>query len=207
MPAWHLYQTEIQIKEEPSQFELYVVEWGAVGITTEGPVTLPVLCLPRRDAQYTGEEYACDTKEGFLLQQEQNNRVLKPGPYWSRSPCNAKKQYDTTDKVCLAVAWAIPQLCLYLLDTHFVVRADHTFFSWILKLEELTGRLERWQLHLIVFSFQFAHQPGAHQEAADVTSCVSKASLEKGEGSRVDIYNGISTYCILRQVSDGESIA
>lgn len=56
------------------------------------------------------------------------------------------------------------------------------------------------------FDFEVAHRSGAHHKAFGSLSHLTRVSLGDGEGSEGDIDHHISTYCILGQVLEAETI-
>lgn len=53
--------------------------------------------------------------------QVQENKVLNPTAYWSRSLCDVEFCYDRPNKECLAVVWALLILGPYLEEPHLLL--------------------------------------------------------------------------------------
>ena len=131
----------------------------------------PVLALPRLGHQYTVETDACATQVGCVLLQDQpGEKYPKPIGYWSRTLTAAEKNYDTTQRECLAVVWAVLTLRPYLEGTRFTIRTDHLALKWLMNLSDASGRLQRWRLRLQPFEYDIVHRPGVKHQAADALS-------------------------------------
>ena len=74
--------------------------------------------------------------------------TIHPIGYFSRSLNKAEKNYDTTQRECLGIVWAVLLLRPYLEGTRFLLRTDHDSLKWIMGMSEATGKLARWRLHL-----------------------------------------------------------
>jgi len=134
-------------------------------------ITPPILALPRSGLPMTVETDACDKQVGCVLLQDQpDGQPMKPLGYWSRSLNKAERNYNTTQRECLAVVWAVLMLRPYLYGTRFTLRTDHESLRWILNLSDASGKLQRWRLRLLEFEFDVVHRPGIKHQAADALS-------------------------------------
>ena len=97
---------------------------------------------------------------GCALLQQQDDGILHPVGYWSKSLSDTQRRYSTTEKECLSVFWAISLLRPYLEGTRFTVRTDHNSLTWILSITPSEGRLARWRLRLSEFDFDIQYRPG-----------------------------------------------
>lgn len=134
---------------------------------------------------------------GVVLLQEQEHKVLIPIGYWSWSLCNANTGYNTSRKKCVAVAWAVFLLSLYLRGTQPVIRTNHQNLRWILDLKKWTRRLACWRLRLIEFDFEITHRTRFYHQTADTISRLPKEVLPDESA----VYNNISTFSIIGQNS------
>jgi len=133
-------------------------------------ISPPVIALPRGTGKYTVDTDACDRQVGCVLLQEQLTGPDRPIGYWSRSLTSAEAAYDTTERECLAVVWAVTMLEPYLQGTRFTIRTDHEALRWILTMTDAKGKLERWRLRLSAFDYDVVHLPGVKHQAADALS-------------------------------------
>ena len=106
----------------------------------------------------------------MLLQQQEDSKTWLPLGFWSRTLSSAEKNYDTTNKECLAVVWAVLSLRPYLEGTRFLIRTDHDALKWLLNLTTPSGRLLRWKLRIQEYDYDITHRPGAQHKAADALS-------------------------------------
>ena len=157
-------------KGEPTSFELNDEEMKSFNTLRDALTTTPVLALPRANAPFLLETDASKVQVGCVLTQEQPDGFYQPIGHWSRSLNDTERNYDTTERECLAVLWSILQLRPYLERTHFVVRTDHDALRWLLNLTDASGKLQRWRLRLAEFSFEVVHRPGRVHQAADALS-------------------------------------
>ena len=130
----------------------------------------PELALPQSGRTYIVDTDACDKQVGCVLLQEDENDVLHPIGYWSRTLTKPEKNYDATHRECLAIVWAVLVLRPYLEGTHFKVRTDHHSLRWIMNLANASGRLARWRLRLQEFDFEVVHRAGSVHMAPDAMS-------------------------------------
>lgn len=91
-------------KNQPSQFDLKIVEIDAFQDLKERLMTPPILALSRREQRYTLETDGCDHQIGRGFFQQQPDGVKHFVGYWSISLSAAEKAYFTTENECLAAA-------------------------------------------------------------------------------------------------------
>ena len=130
----------------------------------------PILALPRRSGHITVETDACDRQLGAVLLQAQADGTNKPIGFFSRSLTSAERNYDTTERECLAVVWACLLLRPYIELQRFTVITDHEALKWLLTYKESTGRLARWRLRLLEYDFDIQYRKGIKHQAADALS-------------------------------------
>lgn len=83
-------------------------KWATHGGQLETDTSCPpVLAVPRPDGHFVVDTDANNEHVSSVLKQEQNSEELRPNGHYLRDLKNAKMNYNTTQKVCLAVVWAV----------------------------------------------------------------------------------------------------
>ena len=166
-------------KGEPARFHtLNQAESDAFAELKERLTSPPVLALPRRDGHLTLDTDACARQLGCVLLQTQPDGTDRPLGYWSRSLSSAERNYDTTERECLAVVWSVLLLRPYLEHARFTVRTDHSPLKWLLNLKDCSGRLARWRLRLLPFHYDVVHKAGLKHQAPDALSRLPTAGMD-----------------------------
>ena len=107
---------------------------------------------------------------GAVLSQKDKENKEFVCAYASRLLKGAELHYGITDKECLAVLWAVKHFRVYLYGSRFTVITDHSALTWLMSLNEPTGRLARWSLYLQTFTFEVIHRKGLKHSNVDVLS-------------------------------------
>jgi hypothetical protein len=165
----------------------------------------PVLAHPDWDLPF---EIHCDASNyaiGVVLCQiiDGQERVIG---YYSRLLRDAEKRYDTTQKECLAVVWAVKKLRPYLYGRSFIVKTDHASLKWLLNLKDHNGRLMRWALLLQDYTYVIVHRSGKANANADAlsrlirTSCLDSQSKPDDVLSTSERTDEVSTSSIVAAV-------
>lgn len=141
----------------------------------------PVLALPRLGQTYTVDSDACDKQVRSVLLQEQEDVNEHPLGYLSRTLIPAERNYDTTQRKCLEIVWAILLLRLYLEGTSFVLRTDHDLLKWTIGLSKAPKILARWRLRLQEIDFEVRHHSGVKHKAPDEMSRMPTESKDNTE--------------------------
>lgn len=136
-----LRKTENPTYEPLSERELEA--FGDVKLALTSP---PVLALPKLGLPYVLDTDACDVQIGCVLQQEYSDNTIRPIGFFSRTLNKAERNYNTTQRECLAIVWAMLLLRPYLEGVHFTLRTDHDALTWLMGLTIATGKLARWRL-------------------------------------------------------------
>ena len=87
---------------------------------------------------------AGDYAMGAILAQLDENGVDQPIAYYSKTFSSAKKNYSVTERLCLAVIWAVKHFRPYVHGVHFKVITDHASLRWLQNMKDPEGRLARW---------------------------------------------------------------
>lgn len=103
---------------------------------------------------------------------------LRSVRYWSRTICDADRNYDTTELECLAIVWTVPFLQPYLQDERFFIQTDHAVLRCVLNLTAATDRLARWRLRLLKYALEVIPRPGIVHEAPDSLFLLSTTGFD-----------------------------
>lgn len=133
-------------------------------------ISTPDLTLPNTTGHMTLETEARDDLMGCVLLQQQPNGTTTPIEYWSQSLTDADCKYDTTQRECLAIVWAVLLQCPFLKCSRSTIGTNHDFLNRILDLTDNTGKLARWRLQLFQSYFIFIRRAGVKHQAADALS-------------------------------------
>lgn len=126
-----------------------------------------VLTLQTADRQFVLDTDANADPLGGVLLQEQNDKSLRPFEYFSKTLTDAEKKYETAERECLAIIWAVLLLRSYLDRAHFILRTDHDSLKWLFVTDSTSRKLARWRSHLQEFLFNVVHIPGTKHRDAD----------------------------------------
>src|SRR6266542_1777538 len=105
-----------------------------------------------------------------VLEQENENKNLRPVVYASRSLTPAEKNYHTTDLKCLAIIWSDKHFHKYLINKPFKIFTDHSTLKSLQKITELIGRRARWIIELQQYNFVIEHRSEKKNQNADALS-------------------------------------
>lgn len=119
-------------------------------------VSAPVLANPDYEKPFIIQTDASDIGMGGVLVQGEgeNERVIA---YCSAKFSAAQRNYQTTERECLAVITAIEKFRPYIEGVKFTVVTDHASLLWLKNLKDPTGRLCRWSLRLQPYDFDFVY--------------------------------------------------
>ena len=112
---------------------------------------------------------ACGLGWGCTLSQTCDGKeyvVAYASGKWSRP----EARYSTTEHELLAVIRAARRFRHFLLGVHFTVVTDHQALKWLWNIDDPSGRLARWILHLSQFDFEVQHRRGVDIPHADALS-------------------------------------
>ncbi len=120
---------------------------------------------------------------GAVLEQEDENRNLRPIAYASRSLTPVEKNYHTTDLKCLAIIWSVRHFHKYLINKPFKIFTDHSILKNLQKITEPTGRRARWIMELQQYNFVIKHRSGKKNQNADALLRLISEQYIKDENS------------------------
>lgn len=145
--------------------------------------TAPVLLCPDFSRPFIVQTDASDVALGAVLSQTLINangeEEEHPIAFLSRVLNEAERNYDTTQRECLAVVFAIKKWRHYLEGSTFKVVTDHIALKWLLNQKNAPNqRLARWILHLQEFNYSIEHRAGLkHQNADALSRCVDSEAI------------------------------
>ena len=111
-----------------------------------------------------------------VLMQLTEPKWYRPMYYASRKLSKAERNYSTTEREALKMAYSVTKYQHYLLGRKFSFHMDHSALIYLVSKVSLTGKIARWTLLLQEFEFDIYHRPGAQHAVADYLS-----RLESGE--------------------------
>lgn len=132
-------------------------------------VSAPVLANPDYSKPFIIQTDASDLGMGGVLVQGEGaeERVIA---YTSAKFSSTQRNYQTTERECLAVITAIEKFRPYIEGVKFTVVTDHASLLWLKNLKDPTGRLCRWALRLQPYNFDLVHRKGSQMVVADALS-------------------------------------
>lgn len=127
-----------------------------------------VLAYPSMDRNdmYILDTDASDFGIGAVLSQKQNGQE-KVVAYASQKLNCAQRNYCATYRELLAVVTFVKTFRVYLANTKFMVRTDHSALKWLDSFNDVSGLLARWLMTLQSYDFVVEHRPGVKHGNAD----------------------------------------
>jgi predicted aspartyl protease len=114
---------------------------------------------------------------GGVLLQQQTDQTWKPISYISRTITPSEKNYSNIEREALAITWSCDKFKDYIVGKDIVIETDHKPLTTILtskELNDLTPRLQRLRIRLMVYSYTVVYTPGKHLATAD---CLSRSPI------------------------------
>ena len=136
-------------------------------------ISTPVLAYPSFEKSFVLETDASIEGIGAILSQPQEDDLLHPVAYASRSLTVAERNYAITELETLAVVWAITHFIPYLYGHDVTVLTDHTAVKAILQAPNPSGKHARWWTKVYgsgVKSIKIQYRPGRLNSGADALS-------------------------------------
>lgn len=132
-------------------------------------VSEPVLANADYSKPFVIQTDASDLGMGGVLVQGEGaeERVVA---YTSAKFSATQRNYQTTERECLAVINAIEKFRPYIDGVKFTVVTDHASLQWLRNIKDPTGRLCRWALRLQPYNFDIVHRKGSQMVVADAFS-------------------------------------
>lgn len=130
--AYHHYKTQEIPMERLSRGKLP---------DTPNSVTLK---LPNMTQEFNVTTDASDIAIGAVLEQHDENKVLRPVAFLSKTLNSAEKNYPLHERELLALVHAIGRWRVYLYGNKFTVYTDHAPLQYITSQKHLYARQIRW---------------------------------------------------------------
>ena len=134
--------------------------------------TSPVLAYPRfgPSQSFILETDASGVSLGAILSQVQEDGVIHPIAYASRSLDKHERNYGISELETLGLVWAVRYFRPYLLGHPCVVYTDHAACLSILNSARPSGKLARWALTIQEMDITIKHRAGRQNSNADALS-------------------------------------
>ena len=135
-------------------------------------ISAPVLAYPRfgPDRSFVLETDASTIGLGAVLSQIQDDGIVHPVAYASRSVDKHEKNYGISELETLGLVWAVRYFRPYLLGHPCVVYTDHAACLSILNTARPSGKLARWALTIQEMDLTIKHKSGKGNTNADALS-------------------------------------
>ena len=130
----------------------------------------PVLAYPNFDRTFVVHTDASGDGLGAVIEQEQEDGMLHPLAYASRTLTKHERKYGITELEALAVVWALKHFRVYLWGHHCTVFTDHAPVRSLLYNTKATGKLARWADVIAEFDLEICYKPGRQNANADALS-------------------------------------
>ncbi|XP_068115084.1 zinc finger protein 850-like [Hyperolius riggenbachi] len=128
----------------------------------EALASAPILQATDFSCRFIVQTDASDFGLGAVLSQVDATGNEHPVVYLSRKLLPREVAYATTEKVCLAIVWALQKLQSYLYERTFTVITDY-----LNRTAGSNGKLLRWSLALQQYDFTIQHKAGSRHQNTD----------------------------------------
>lgn len=151
--------------------------------------TAPVLKNPDFSKKFYVHCDASDFGIGAVLVQIDCDGNESPIAFMSKKLNSSQRNYSVTEKECLAAISAIEKFRCYIELQEFEVITDHSSLVWLMKQQNLKGRLARWILKLQSYTFSISHRKGKENIVPDALSRMHEGEVLSVEiiGPEVDL--------------------
>ena len=132
--------------------------------------TSPVLVLPDFERDFLLETDASGQGLGAVLAQRQEDGLVRPIAFASRTLQPHEQNYGITELEGLGVVWAMKHFRHYLYGHKCEVFTDHEALKSLMNTPHPSGKLARWGLTLQEFDVNIRYRPGRANASADALS-------------------------------------
>ena len=130
----------------------------------------PILQFPDFKQHFILYTDASDFGLGAVLAQRPHNGKETVIGYASRTLNSPERNYNITEKECLAVIWATAYFHKFLYGQKFTIVTDHQALKVLNTDKTPKGRLARWKFHLAAYHYHVEHRKGTQHTNADALS-------------------------------------
>lgn len=135
---------------------------------------MPTLAHPNPDLAFDLHCDASNVGLGAALVQ-----VGRPVGFASRTLTAAETNYHTTEKECLAVRWALDHFHPLVHGARLTIYTDHAALKSILSTKKTPkGRIARWIMELLLYTFDLIHKRGILNTDADALSRLAQQNSQ-----------------------------
>ena len=132
--------------------------------------TSPILVLPDFQKDFLLETDASGQGLGAVLAQKQEDGLVRPIAFASRTLQPHKQHYGVTELEGLGVVWAMKHFRHYLYGHKCEIFTDHEALKSLINTPHPSGKLARWGLTLQEFDVKIRYRPGRANASADALS-------------------------------------
>ncbi|CAN6569907.1 unnamed protein product [Malus baccata var. baccata] len=125
----------------------------------------PVLVPPQRGKPLKLFISASEKLIGSLLAQNNEGGKEQAVYYLSRILTEVETRYSPIERLCLSLSFTATKLRHYMLPYHVHIITKTDVIKYMLSKPMLTGRIEKWILALLEFSFQYVPQRAVKGQA------------------------------------------
>ncbi|EYB97728.1 hypothetical protein Y032_0138g2082 [Ancylostoma ceylanicum] len=151
--------------------------------------TAPVLTQPDIEKARTGSRPfviftdASTYGIGAVLSQEDDDGLLHPVYFASKSLSKSERRYHVTDLEALALVFAVRRFHMFIYGVKTVVKTDHQPLTALFKRSNVSARVLRWALELQRYHLEIQFVKGRANAVADALSRGLPKGLEDAPSS------------------------
>ena len=140
--------------------------------------TAPLLVFPDFSKEFVLETDASGLGLGAILSQQQDNKVVAPISYASRTLQKHERNYGVIELEALGIVWAVKHFRPYLYGHKCLVITDHEALKPLLNTPHPSGKLACWGLAIQELDLVIQYRPGRKNQSANALSRMPAISQE-----------------------------